>query len=148
MAKEQYSWLDVKVFMGGRFVTGIRGFEYGTTQVKEHIYGEGGDPQAVGRGNKTPACQIKTLQSELEALILSGGDPVDIPPFTIVKQYVRKGSTAIITDVITGVEITEWRKAMDQGATFMEITLPCICMKVHPNVARAVIASKFSINLQ
>lgn len=130
--------------MGGRFVTGIRGFEYGVSQNKELIYAEGNEPVDVGRGNKTPTCQIKVLQSELEALILSGGDPNDIPPFTIVHSYVRKGTAAIINDVIKGVEIMEWKKAMEQGATYMEVTLPAICMKIVPNVATAVVKSQFT----
>ncbi len=59
---EQYAWEDVRVFMGGRFVTGIRGFEYGVDRNLELGYAEGSDPQFIGRGNKTPACQIKVLQ--------------------------------------------------------------------------------------
>jgi hypothetical protein len=145
---EQYSWEDVKVFMGGRFVTGIRGFEYGVERNLEFIYGEGSEPQAIGRGNKTPSCQLKILQSELEAIILSGGEPTGIPPFTVVKQYVRKGTAAIVTDVIEGVMISGWRKAMDQGATYMEITLSCTCLKIHSNVAQEVVKGKFRINLQ
>ncbi len=133
--------------MGGRFVTGIRGFEYGVDRNLELGYAEGSDPQFIGRGNKTP-CHIKVLQSELEAIVLSGGEPTEIQPFTIVKQYVRKGTTAVVTDVITNVMIQGWKKIMDQGATFMEVTLPCVCMKVHSNVASAVIKSKFNINLQ
>lgn len=135
--------------MGGRFVTGIRGFSYGVEQNKELIYGEGSEPIAIGRGNKTPKCEIKVLQSELEAIILSGGgDPTSIPAFTIVHSYVRKGTTAIVTDVVQGVEITDWTKAMDQGATHMEVTLPCICLKVVPNVAAAFVKQQFNINLQ
>ena len=145
----QPAWEDYRLFMGGRFVTGVRGFSYGVTQNKEHIYAEGSNPQDIGRGNKTPKCELKVLQSELEAIILSGGgDPNDIPPFTIVHQFVRKGTTAVITDVITGVEITDWTKAMDQGATFMETTLPCICLSVIPNVAAAAVKSQFTANLQ
>lgn len=145
----QPAWEDYKCFMGGRFVTGIRGFSYGVEQNKELIYGEGSEPIAIGRGNKTPKCEIKVLQSELEAIILSGGgDPTSIPAFTIVHSYVRKGTTAIVTDVVQGVEITDWTKAMDQGATHMEVTLPCICLKVVPNVAAAFVKQQFNINLQ
>jgi hypothetical protein len=144
---EQYSWEDVKVFMGGRFVTGIRGFEYGVGRNLELIFAEGSNPQGIGRGNKTPSCQIKILQSELEAIILSGGEPTEIPPFTVVKQYVRKGTTAVVTDVIENVMIAEWKKAMEQGATYMEVTLPCVCTKITPNIPVALIKSKFNINL-
>lgn len=141
----QPAWEDYRLFMGGRFVTGIRGFSYGVSKNKELIYGEGSEPLDVGRGNKTPKCELKVLQSELEAIILSGGgDPNEIPPFTIVHQYVRKGTTAIVTDVITGVEITDWTKAMDQGATFMEVTLPCICLKVIPNVVASAVGGQFT----
>ncbi len=144
----QPAWEDYKCYMGGRFVTGIQGFKYGATQVKEPIYGEGIDPHDYGRGNREFKCEITVLQSELEAIILSGGDPTNIPPFSIVHSYVRKGTTAIITDVIEGVEFTEWEKGMDQGATHMTVTLPCVCLRVTPNVSAAFVKQRFNANLQ
>ena len=140
------SWEDYKCFFGGRFVTGIRGFSYGVAKNKEHIWAEGSDPVGVGQGNRTPRTQIKVLGSELSAILdATGGDATNAKPFTVVHQFARKGSAAISTTVITGVEFTDWEEAMDQGATFEEVTLPCICMKVIPNVSKAALMGKFNI---
>ena len=127
----EYSWEDYRVIMGGRFVTGIRGFRYKKEKDKEPIYAEGSDPHSMGRGNNHYECELTCLQSELEAIIMSGGgDPTEIPPFTVIHQYVKKGGGAIITDTITGVEFKGAEKSMKQGDMFMEVTLPCVCMGI------------------
>jgi hypothetical protein len=132
---KQYAWEDYKVLMGGKFVTGIRGFRYKIAQEKDPIYAEGNKPMAIGRGNKTYECEISVLQSELEAIIISGGgDPMDIPPFTIVHQYVAKQGLPIVVDVIEEVEFKELEKNMQQGAQFMEATLPCVCLNIKLNI--------------
>lgn len=135
MGKRQYAWEDYRVLMGGRFVTGIRGFRYKVAQEKEPIYAEGNKPHSMGRGNKSYECEIKVLQSELEAIILSGGgDPTEIQPFTVVHQYIPKRGLPMVIDVIEDVEFKEAEKAMEQGATHMEVTLPCVCMDIKYNV--------------
>ncbi|MCL2245850.1 MAG: hypothetical protein FWC10_01915 [Lentimicrobiaceae bacterium] len=134
---KQYAWEDYKVLMGGRFVTGVRGFTYGTERDKQPIYGEGSQVQSYGRGNVTHHCEMKCLQSELEAIILSGGgDPTDIPPFTVVHSYTPKRGLPIVVDVIKDVEITSFEKSMDQGANYMEVTLQCVCVKIDYNVTK------------
>jgi len=80
-----YSWSEYRCFMGGRFVTGIRGFKYKAEREIEAIYAEGDEPVDVGYGNKKYSNELKLLQNELEAIIASaGGDPFKLPPFTIV----------------------------------------------------------------
>ena len=132
----EYSWQEYKVLMGGRFVTGIRGFKYKSSQDKEPIYAEGSEAHSMGRGNKKYECEMKVLQSELEAIILSaGGNPTDLDPFTVVHSYVAKRGLPLVMDVIEDVEFKELEKGMEQGAMHMEVTLPCVCMKIKYNVA-------------
>ena len=132
---KQYAWEDYSVIMAGKRVVGIRGFRYKISQEKDPIYAEGNKPYAFGRGNKSYECEIKVTQSELEAIVLSGGgDPTEIPPFIIAHQYIPKFGLPKVTDVIEGVEFKEIEKAMDQGAQFMEVTLPCVCTKIVLNV--------------
>ena len=69
----EYAWEDFKVYMGGKFVTGLRGCKYKTSQEKEPIYAAGNKPVGMGRGNKKYEASITVLQSELEAIILSSG---------------------------------------------------------------------------
>jgi len=130
-----YSWSEYRCYMGGRFVTGIRGYKYKTEREIEAIYGEGDEPVDVGYGNKKYSNEIKILQAELESIIVSGGgDPFKIPPFTIVHSYIPKNSTGrIITDVCEGIQFTDIEKAMEQGAKFMEITVPTFVKKIRYN---------------
>lgn len=115
-------------------MTGIRGFKYKVSQEKEPIYAEGNTPAGMGRGNKKYDCELKCVQSALEAIILSaGGDPTDVAPFTIVHTYQPKKGLPIITDVVEEFEFTDIEKAMDQGAKFMEVTLPGVCTKIKFN---------------
>ena len=141
MTHQEISWQDYSVYMGGRKVTGIRGFDYGIERVKESIYAEGCDPVGTGYGNKTYKCQITVLISELNAIIASSktSDPNDIAPFTVVHQYKRAGSPVIITDVIENAEFMGFNKTMAQGATFAEVTLPMVCTKIRCGVPAALL---------
>lgn len=135
MGIRQYAWEDYKVMVAGKMLTGIRGFKYKVLQEKEPLYAEGNKPHSMARGNKSYECELKCLQSELEAIILSGGgDITEVPPFTVVHQYMPKQGFPIVIDVILGVEFKEVEKAMEQGAKFMEITLPCVCMDIKYNL--------------
>ena len=131
-----YSWSEYRCFMGGRFVTGIRGFKYKAGREIEAIYGEGDEPQDVGYGNKKYSGEIKITQSELEAIISSGGgDPFKIPAFTIVHSFIPINGIGakIVTDICEGCQFTDIEKAMEQGAKFMETTVPLFVKKIKYN---------------
>ncbi len=123
-----YSWNEYRLYMGGRFVTGVRGFKSKRGRAVEDIYAEGDEPVDVGFGNKSYEGEIKLLQSELNAIELAGGgDLFNIPAFTIVHSFVPKnkgriGKPTVIT--FKDCYFKDVEEAMEQGATFMEITLP------------------------
>ena len=125
--------------MGGRFVTGVTGMKYKTEREIEPIYAEGDEPQDVGYGNRRYSGEIKVLQAELEAIIeAGGGDPHKLPPFTIVHSYVPANSVGKIkTDVCEGCQFMEIEKAWDQGAKFMEATLPLFIKKIRYNTTKS-----------
>lgn len=135
-----YSWHEYRCFMGGRFVTGIRGFKYKRSWATEAIYAEGDEPVDVGYGNFENEGELTILQSELEAIISAGGgDPFRIPPFTIVHSYTpASGVGKIVTDVCEGCSFTEIEKAMEQGATFMEVTTPLFVRKIKYNTTSPI----------
>ncbi|MDD3079093.1 MAG: hypothetical protein PHH37_08315 [Paludibacter sp.] len=129
-----FSWSEYRCFMGGRFITGIRGFKYKMGREVEPIYAEGDEVVDVGFGNRSYSGEIKLLQNELEAIIAAAPDPFAIE-FTMVHTYIPANSTTgrIITDVCDGCRFTEIEKAMEQGAKYMEITTPLFVKKVKPN---------------
>ncbi len=130
-----YSWSEYRCFMGGRFVTGIRGFKYKRSRKVEGIYAEGDEVVDVGFGNKENTAEMKMLQNEMEAIISSGGgDPFKLPPFTVVHTYTpANGVGKIVTDVWEDCYFTEIEKAMEQGQTFMDITTPVFVKKIKLN---------------
>lgn len=147
MATKQFAWEEYYCLMGGKRVSGIRGFKVGVSRVKELIYGEGSDPQSVGRGNRTPNCEVTMLKSELDALILSaGGDPTDMEPIDLVHAYVPKKGAQMVMRVVKDWEPISWEDAMKQGDTHNEITVPGICLKVIPNAFGLPNASKPSFS--
>lgn len=122
-----YSWSEYRCYMGGRFVTGIRGFKYKKSREIEAIFGEGDESLDEGFGNKTNEGEITLLQNELEAIIAAspGNDPFNLPAITIVHSYTPKNSVGrVVTDVCSRIYFKEIEKAMEQGKTFMEITTP------------------------
>lgn len=134
---EEYAWSDIKVMMLGKIIPGLRSVKYGTKQEKEAIYGTGNKPVAMGRGNKSYTCEVKLLQSELEAIIASGGgDPTNIPPFDIVIAYVPVSGLPMKTDVIKHCEFTDVEKASNQGDKFHEITMPVACLDIKYNTVK------------
>jgi hypothetical protein len=130
---KQYAWSNVKVFLFGRIVTGIRAVEYTVKKEKEAIHGAGDEPLSIQTGNKTYEGNIILLQSELEAISASAkaqgyADVTDIPGFELMISYGNPGEVPI-TDSLIGCEFTEEPKGMKQGDKMSEHTLPFIFLR-------------------
>ena len=133
---KEYGWVNIKVFMLGRFVTTLRSIKYKVSQEKEAVYGQGDKPHSIQSGNKSYEGEIGCLQSDIEAMQSAAGvgyDLVDIPAFDIQVSYVDKTTGVIVVDTVKYAEITEVEKSMSQGDKFMEITLPWIALDIQKN---------------
>ncbi len=131
---EEYAWADIKVRMFGRDVIGIRAVKYGSKWDKTPGYAQGNMPRFMERKNKSFTAEIKLLQSELEAIITSGGgDPVNIPPFDIVIAYVPDQGLPVVTDVIKNAEFADFDKDSKQGDGSMEITMGIVPLFIQYN---------------
>jgi hypothetical protein len=64
------------------------------------------------------------------AAIAAGGDDVLDLQFDVVVTYKAKGTRALQTDTLIGVEIKEFEKGWEQGAKSMDVTLPIVFMKL------------------
>ena len=128
----EYEWSSVKLFMLGRFVTGLKGVSYTAKQEKEYVYGTGNEPRAVLQGNRSYEGEIKLLQSELEALIASSPEKDALQlQFDIVVSYTPSGNLQIVTDTLKGCELTEVPKSMQQNDKMMEIAIPIIFLRLN-----------------
>lgn len=133
---KQYAWSDVNVMLLGRQVTGIQGLSYKVSQEKEYVYGRGNEPLSIQSGNKSVEGSITLLQSEVIALTkaVKASNPThnltDIS-FDIVVAY---GDDTVTTDIVMGVEFTEYEKSLDQGDANMEIELSFMALYVQESV--------------
>ena len=134
---DEYSWKDLEVILLGRPLVRILDIKYKGTQETKEIYGRGSDPVGIQKGNKKYEGEIKIGQSELEALIdkakstTGSSDPLDLPPFDITVAYVKNG--VVRTDVCPHVVLKDVEKAMKQGDTDMEVSVPFTCLKIKYN---------------
>lgn len=97
----EYEWSSLKLFMLGRFVTGLQGVSYNSKQEKEYVYGTG-EPRAIQRGNRSYEGELKLLQFELEVMITAAPQKDILGlQFDIVVSYASRGASQIITEKLT-----------------------------------------------
>ena len=132
-SSKQYAWSDVSISIGGRILEGATEVEYTEKQDKETLYGRGNKPHKIVRGNKSYEGKISVWQSELEAMVQDApGKSILNLNFDIIVSYVPEDRGVIVTDVLSGCEFTETKKAMKQGDKNMLVELPIIFLDVKP----------------
>lgn len=134
---KEVTWANMKVVMLGKELTGIRGIKYKAIQEKEHLHGAGDEPIGIQRGKRTYEGEIKLLKFEYDILAdavkkAGGRDILDLTADIIV-TYVRDNESTPRTDIIRGFQFKDFEKGWEQGAKFMEITLPIVFMKLVQN---------------
>ena len=128
----EFEWSNVKVFMLGRFITGLQSVSYTVKQEKEYVYGTGSEPRAIQHGNRSYEGEIKILQSELEALTLAAPqkDILRLNFDLVVSYSTLDNVPQIVTDTLKHCEFTEVPKSISQNDKMMEITLPIIFLNL------------------
>lgn len=134
---KEVTWANMKVVLLGKELTGIRGIKYKLTQEKEHLHGAGDEPIGIQRGKRTYEGEIKLLKFEYDILAdavksAGGRDILDLSA-EIVVTYVKDATSTPRTDIIQGFQFKEFEKGWEQGAKFMELTLPILFMGLKQN---------------
>jgi len=101
------------------------------------LFGRGNKPLAIQDGNQTVEGTLILLQSEIEQLIfainaVNPGKKITDVSFDVVVSY-GVGNNAI-TDVVQGVQITEYEKGLEQNDKQMRIELPFLALDVKEQV--------------
>ncbi|MBC9915019.1 hypothetical protein [Chitinophaga varians] len=135
---KECTWANMKVVVMGQELTGIRGIKYKLSQEKEHLHGAGDEPIGIQRGKRTYEGEIKLLKFQFDRLVdivrlAQGRDLLDFSG-DIVVAYVKEDGSLPRTDLIKGFQFKEFEKGWEQGAKFMEITLPIIFMGLQQNI--------------
>lgn len=133
----EYEWSDITLVLGGRDITGIRGIKYSEKMEAESLYAKGRRPHSVQSGNISYEGEITLLQSEYEALVKAGnGSVLNLRGLIATVGYGNPlNGDALMSDAITGIQITEASKEWKQGDKFIEITLPFIATGLQNQVA-------------
>jgi hypothetical protein len=127
----EYEWADLTLILGGRDVTGIRAVKYAEKIEREALYAKGRDAHSIQSGNSAITGEITMLQSEYEALVVSGkGSVMSLSLDAMVAYGNPLNLDAILIDRIVGLRFTEISKELKQGDKFMEITLPFVALRV------------------
>ena len=132
-SSKQYAWSDVSISIGGRILEGATEIEYTEKQEKDVLRGRGNKGHKITRGNKSYEGKISVWQSELEAMVQDApGKSILNLNFDIIVSYVPEDGGVMVTDVLSGCEFTETKKAMKQGDKNMIVELPVIFLEVKP----------------
>ena len=123
---KETEWRDFDVTLDGVKIAGLRGLSYKETDEDEALVF---DPIGIQSGNTTYEGELKALKNEVDAMntaaLAAGYRSIkDVPNLVVVAVYKPKGQRALRTDILTGLKISELPMGWDQGAKFMEITLP------------------------
>lgn len=134
---KEVEWTDMSVAIGGKNLAKIRGLQYKVSQDKELLYAAGSEPISTQSGNKSYEGQMKLLKGALDDLNRAAriatnsltGNVTDIQ-FDLIVNFRAAGSRVVQTDTLKGVSIKEFEKGMEQGAKYMEVTLPFLFERI------------------
>lgn len=133
----EFEFADVKVFMLGRELSGLRGLKYKKSQEKEVVFGAGNEGKGIQRGEKKYDGTLMLLKSDFDALntaAVAAGyeDIVDVPGhlIDITCVYQKDSNSVLKTDKILNVEFTEYEDGLEKADKFKEISLPFLALKV------------------
>nr|DAU16170.1 MAG TPA: putative XkdM-like protein [Caudoviricetes sp.] len=121
----EYEWLKINVLVGGRRVTGLRGIEYTAEQEQEALYGAGGLPMGIQRGNTKYTGSITLTGSEFLMLRQACGGSILGASTTIVVCYGNPSEGDVIhTDTLIGCTFSKEETKWKQGDKFTEYSIP------------------------
>lgn len=131
VSSKQYSWNDISISIGGRIIEGATDLEYVVKQEKTVLRGRGAKGHKIVRGNKDYEGKITLWQSEVEAMIKDAPNKDILSlEFEIIWAFAPTDGGETVIDVLTSVEVKEYKKSMKQGDTNMLIELPIIFLDI------------------
>lgn len=133
----EQAWGEVRITLFGALLTLNRGFKYDSSQETSHLHAMGNQPISVQTGNKTYTGEVKILKSQYDALLSKARamgyfDVSDLPPTDILVVYLPKGDKQMLTDKLEGVQFEKAEVGADQGAQYIDITLPFKFLGIKP----------------
>jgi hypothetical protein len=128
----EYEWADITLAIGGRDITGIRAIKYSEKLEAEALFAKGRYAHSIQKGNIAYEGEIGVTQSEYEALVKAGkGSVLNLTGLSATCCYGNPANgDAMITDAITGIQITDTAKEWKQGDKSIDVTLKFLATKI------------------
>lgn len=132
---KECAWADMDVYFSGKKIGKIAGLKYKKSQAKEPLYAAGDEPHSIQRGEKAYTGELKVYKSALDqmnvaALAAGFDDIIDVEGIQIVASYKAGISRPLATDILVGVDITEFELGWETKAKDMVITLPFVFLRL------------------
>lgn len=135
---EEYGFSDLQVVMLGKPIIGLRGMRFKAMQEKSNVHGAGSKPIARTRGQVNYEGSVKILLSELNAMLISQGNPakgvIGIKPFDIIVAFAPFVVDVITTHRLVYCEFTECEINVNNGDQEVEVELPIIIGDIEWNI--------------
>lgn len=128
---EVYGWADIKCFVNGTLVKGIKAIKYDDKQTIEKVYGSGRYPVGYGKGRIECSGSITLLKEEIVALqsVAPNGRIQDLPAFDITVTYLPENGI-LTTDVLKTCKFTENKREPKEGDTSISSELELMVMNI------------------
>lgn len=99
-----YSYVDVKILIGGVTTPGVYKINYTEEQAKENNYGTGESPTSRGKGKKELKASIEISMNDVEAIrdAAPNGSLLALPAFDILVNFLN--SQKVVTHTLKNCE--------------------------------------------
>ena len=127
-------WADMSVLVAGAPLTKIAGVKYGVKVAKTHLHLAGDEPASIQSGNREPTGSLKVEKTALDimnaAAVAAGGRDVTDLEFDLSITFRAKGARLLQTNILVGVQISQYEYALDQGTDKALVELPFLFLRL------------------
>ena len=127
---QEFTFADISIMVGGQIIANPTAVDYTETAKKTPIYGKSVYPVAIQRGQRSFSGNLSMFQSDFETLLAMcpNRDLLSITVDIIIVYGNPERGDVLITDVLQGVEFTEYQKSLSNQDDNMTVQLPFICL--------------------
>lgn len=135
--QREYAYGDLKVYLFGQYVAGLRGISHKASKNKDYVRGAGRNPRGIQHGERSYEGDIVILQSEFNALNRTAKakgykDILDVD-FDIIESYCSDNAVVTVNRICCA-SIKELPNGMKEGDLYSEHTLPFIALDIRYDV--------------
>ena len=123
---QEFSYMHLNFsFLGNMDVKGVKSISYKEKRESENLYGAGGEPVAIGYGNKEYEGEIELMRKDIIAIRDAAGKRslLDIAPFDLIISFAN-GVDPVRTVTLRNVRFLEDGLEGATGDKELPLTIP------------------------